>query len=266
MKSFFAFKSQPADAWTELVFAQRNRNYGAYTLRRDYDRHVIQAFLITCGVLALLYLALSAFKQNGLVDRALPGVSDSGYEIVAPTIVPPKLPAATASGHNAKKITSNPIIADVDSSNVVMDTAVHVATVGSDSVRTGGSANASGGSGDDGKAMTPDTTHTSDAIEMLPQVMPEFKGGMDALLKYLAGRIDCPVWRERGETGSVVFSLVIGKDGKVTDVQVLKDEVGFGCAEQAARVIRQMPAWKPGRNGNHPVNVRYVLPVRYEKN
>ena len=60
-----------------------------------------------------------------------------------------------------------------------------------------------------------------------------------------------------------IFPLVVSKDGKVTDVKVKKDPVGYGCAEEEVRVIKKMPKWKPGKMNGLLVSVRYSVPVKF---
>jgi protein TonB len=59
--------------------------------------------------------------------------------------------------------------------------------------------------------------------------------------------------------------MVISRDGSVNQAEILRDEIGFECAEQVVDVVKNMPKWKPGMQGTHPVNVRYILPVFFEK-
>jgi len=93
--------------------------------------------------------------------------------------------------------------------------------------------------------------------------MPEFKGGMAELYKYLGNNIKYPVMaKESGIQGKVYVTFVVERDGSITDVRVLRG-IGGGCDEEAVRVVQDMPKWTPGKQRGKPVRVQYNLPVRF---
>lgn len=93
------------------------------------------------------------------------------------------------------------------------------------------------------------------------EVMPKFPGGVDALFRYLARSIKYPVIaQEKKEQGKVTLQMVIGKDGKVSDIKII-DSVSPSLAAEAIRVVSTMPKWEPGLQGGQPVAVEYTLPV-----
>ncbi|WP_162303628.1 energy transducer TonB [Hymenobacter sediminis] len=96
------------------------------------------------------------------------------------------------------------------------------------------------------------------------EVMPEFIGGQAALMKYLQRQLRYPSQALRNSIeGKVFISFTVNTDGTIQDVSVLKG-LGYGTDEEAARVIRQMPAWKPGYQNQHAVPVRYTLPITFK--
>ena len=102
---------------------------------------------------------------------------------------------------------------------------------------------------------------------LLPAEMPEFPGGEVALEKYIIKHTNIPTqWKEEGpEEGKVYFSFVVDQDGIVRDVKVLSDKAGYGCGESNTGMFFSMPAWKPGRQNGHRVNVRMQLPVIFRR-
>jgi periplasmic protein TonB len=86
------------------------------------------------------------------------------------------------------------------------------------------------------------------------------------LLAYIYKNIRYPsVARENRIEGTVVIQFTIEKEGSITDINILK-EIGGGCGTEAARVVRSMPDWIPGKQRGKAVRVRYSLPVRYTLN
>ncbi|MEY3342887.1 MAG: hypothetical protein RL090_571, partial [Bacteroidota bacterium] len=71
-----------------------------------------------------------------------------------------------------------------------------------------------------------------------------------------------PVAIEAGVTGTVFITFVIGKDGKVENVKVLRG-IGGGCDDEAVRVVSNMPAWLPGKQRGQPVMVQFNLPIKF---
>ncbi len=99
--------------------------------------------------------------------------------------------------------------------------------------------------------------------EMVEQ-MPEFPGGMEAMMKFISANIHMPQPAiDSGASGTVYISLVVENDGTIDDVHVLKDPLGHGCGQEAVRVVKLMPKWKPGKMNGREVAVRYTLPVKY---
>jgi len=93
--------------------------------------------------------------------------------------------------------------------------------------------------------------------------MPEFPGGMAALMKYLAENIKYPsLAKESGIQGRVFINFVVEPDGAISNVKVLRG-IGGGCDEEAVRVVERMPKWSPGKQRGKPVRVSYNLPVKF---
>lgn len=96
--------------------------------------------------------------------------------------------------------------------------------------------------------------------------MPSFPGGISGLRTYLNQNIRYPA--EAQETcaqGRVVVSFVVGKDGHISDVTVVRS-VEPSLDKEAIRVVRNMPRWTPGKQGGEPVRVRYNVPVSFRLN
>ena len=95
---------------------------------------------------------------------------------------------------------------------------------------------------------------------------PKFPGGMRAFEDYMATNVRYPAAADAAKVrGKVFVSLIIRDDGRITDVQVLKG-IGFGCDQEAMRVISTMPNWEPGNQSGRPVNVKYNLVVPFGPN
>ncbi len=90
-----------------------------------------------------------------------------------------------------------------------------------------------------------------------------FPGGQDELIKYLALNIQYPKQaRVRGVEGLVYVSFVVEKDGSLTDIKLLRD-IGSGCGQEALRVVKEMPKWRPAKLKGETVRMQFNLPVKF---
>lgn len=107
-------------------------------------------------------------------------------------------------------------------------------------------------------------TNSQDEVYGFVEQMPEFPGGMDAMQSFIRDGIRYPAMaKEAGVQGKVICQFVIDQDGRISQVKVLRG-IGYGCDEEALRVIRAMPAWKPGRQNGQAVRVQFNLPIAFK--
>ena len=98
----------------------------------------------------------------------------------------------------------------------------------------------------------------------LAEVAPEFPGGIPALMKFLAQNVKYPTDAQKaGKQGRVIAQFVVTTDGSVADVKIIRG-IDASLDQEAIRVIKAMPQWKPGTQDGQPVNVRYTLPVVFK--
>ena len=101
-------------------------------------------------------------------------------------------------------------------------------------------------------------------IFQIVEEMPQFPGGDAKLLEYVATHIKYPqIARETGIQGRVFVGFVVEPDGSVSNVKILRG-IGGGCDEEAVRVIKSLPKWKPGKQRGKAVRVSYQIPVLFK--
>lgn len=100
-------------------------------------------------------------------------------------------------------------------------------------------------------------------VFMVVEDMPEFPGGEAKMFKYIAENVEYPpLARENNIQGRVTVQFVVDENGKIIDAKILKG-IGWGCDEAALKVVNSMPRWKPGKQRNKAVRVRFVIPIRF---
>ncbi len=113
-----------------------------------------------------------------------------------------------------------------------------------------------------GPVVTEEASDEGEIFQVVEQ-MPEFPGGMQALMAYLSKNIKYPsVAQDNGIQGRVFISFVVNKDGSIVDPEVIKS-VDAALDKEAMRVIKAMPKWNPGKQRGKPVRVKYTVPVLF---
>lgn len=106
-------------------------------------------------------------------------------------------------------------------------------------------------------------TVEEDEVFMVVETMPEYPGGTEAMIKFLSENIRYPEEaKNKNVQGQVFVNFIIEKDGKVGQVKIARG-IGSGCDEEALRVVRMMPNWKPGEQRGEKVRVSFNLPIRF---
>ena len=102
-----------------------------------------------------------------------------------------------------------------------------------------------------------------DEIFTAVEQQAEFPGGIPAFAKFLQKNLKYPAAAQRANVqGKVYVQFVVNTDGSIQGVEVLKS-VGFGCDEEAVRVIKMVPKWNPGKQSGRPVRSRFTVPINF---
>ena len=104
----------------------------------------------------------------------------------------------------------------------------------------------------------------NDTVYNSVEKMPEFPGGEKGLMEYVSNNVKYPEEaKNKNIAGRVFVSFVVEKDGSINEVKVLRG-IGGGCDEEAVRVIKSMPKWKPGKQNGKPVRVNFQMPFVFK--
>ena len=268
----------PAGDTLEIIFAHRNRAYGAYQLRRAYPRYLVRA--LTIGLLLIGFGLLLPQILNALDSKfAEPVYVDITREIGPPPAIdhelpppppPPPLPTPPPPVQATIRFvpptpTPDEQVQDeqLNTQEKVLNSDADVSTkdrASKDDAPPSLDAPADIPRGVETAVAKPDDSEYTTAGV---QKMPAFPGGDKDLMQYLADNIKYPALaRENNIQGTVALSFLVNKDGSISDVSVIK-EIGGGCGKEALRVVQSMPRWLPGEANGHAVKVRFTLPVRF---
>ncbi len=100
-------------------------------------------------------------------------------------------------------------------------------------------------------------------VFMVVEKMPEYSGGIKALMHYLADHIQYPAAAKKAKVqGRVFINFIVEKDGSISHVKVMRG-IGYGCDEEAVKAVENMPRWIPGYQRGKPVRVSFNVPVKF---
>ncbi|GAL86802.1 TonB family protein [Sporocytophaga myxococcoides] len=249
----------------DIVFENRNKEYGAFIIRKEYGRYVTVAVVISAVVFfvglvsPLIYNKYKPAEQEEIVqevDLELMEVKDEKPEEEIPVEPPPPAeepPKVAMSEFLEPEVTKD--------EQVVKDPPKNDDIVNPGPVDQDGDANLndviSDGNGS-GNAIV-EAAPSNEPLLYVPE-MPEFKGNME---EFFRKNVVYPTKAQNnGIEGKVFVQFVINTDGTVTDVKAIRG-IGYGCDEEAERVTKKM-VWTPGKQNGVPVRIKKVLPIHFK--
>jgi protein TonB len=265
----------------DVVFEDRNKAYGAYALRRLSDKNTIKAMMYAgLFISALLTLIIINRKETSIEELSGIVILDPPPNTLSTSIKPkPIVPVQSTSQAPPSK--SKQPSTDIVPTKVVANTIpmenpniepshVQGASVGNENngieVENPTSSFESGLPSGEDKYQSTISTETEDPnkIILFSDVMPTYPGGTNALIDFLRKNIKYPPFaRENEIEGNVILTFIVQADGSINNVKVLRG-IGYGCDDEALRVVKRMPMWSPGKMKGKNVNVRYTLPIKFE--
>ena len=256
-----------SDERNAIVFEDRNKAYGAFPLRKEYPRTLLMALFWTIlgiTIISITPKVIEFLKGRKTVEVITPIdlVQIDPPPPIDPTDPPPPPPPPQPQPPTIETVRFTPPVA---TNKPVVDEPV---TIQDDIKAAVSTADAKGDENSKEIFIPADPASTgpvekADEIFVGVEVAPEFPGGVDKLYQYLGSKIFYPpMEKEAGIKGKVYIDFVVEKDGSITDVKAVKEvKGGPGLTKEAIRVIKGMPAWKPGKQNGHSVRVRYTVPV-----
>lgn len=248
----------------DLLFKERNKEYGAYQLRKRYNSVVITGIVLASLLVSaavMLPFMLTPHSDNVLrgnrsyVQVNLETLEPPKEEIYVPPSPPP--PQAVHVEEIVKYVP--PVVVDsipqLEKSQLSTDEYINQTT--NDKVDVKGT-----GTGDD--VMSGQFGTESDEPFFLVEVMPSFKGGgLEKFREWIRNRTNYPqAAYDKRLRGTVHLTFIVEKDGSVSNVTVVKG-VDPLLDNEAVKAISDSPKWKPGLQRGEPVRVRYSIPISF---
>jgi protein TonB len=255
-----------AEGRNELVFENKNKAYGAYELRRTYNRTVTIALSIaTISFVLLLCIPLVMDWINSRKEEVVPPVTITSADLTPPPIdpnepppPPPPPPPAIPTIAFTPPVVTDEIVEEVPP--VITEETPQISTVTHEGE-------------DKGEIIIPETgtgivQPVKEEIFTIVEQMPSFPGGDAAMMKWIRDRIESigypQMEKEAGISGTCYVTFVIDKEGNVTDTKILRGVSGGpGYDKVALQVVKSMPKWGAGKQNGRTVSVQYNLPIKF---
>ena len=255
----------------EIIFAKRNKSYGAYSIRSEYGNTVVKSlFIMAFGIVSCMLLALYFSNRNNTPkEETLPFIQDSVYVVKVDTRIKENKPKTMEEPANTEpgKKTDGTSITIVDSTSVETSSVEVDNTTVTSSTGTTSNVQTTPGSGTGTAATTPSVAGGGgDIAEPFGvDTPPEFEGGLKALYQFVSKNLKYPAIAMREEkSGTVYVKFVVDENGKVGRL-ILQNNVGYGLDEEALRVVGIIPNFKkPATVNGKPVKVYYQLPIKFK--
>jgi len=258
--------------WLELVFDNRNKAYGAYELRQHNSRTMLAALGIAVAVVGIPLIIIGAMFKPAVpsIPFVMHPVTLPNFVVEHPHVTQPQHPHTHVNPPPASTtphVITNPMLVPV--ANPPAPTVQPTRTDPNQSVDLGPvtpgiEGGVKGGTGD--PSVTVPGNGTSDAPFNSVEKMPEPYGGAAAWSKFLNKNLKYPDMAVDSHIqGKVWVSFIVEKDGHLSNI-VVERGLGYGTTEEAIRVLKMAPAWKPGIQNGQPVRVRYTLPINFQLN
>ena len=261
--------------WCELIFKDRNKEYGAYDMRLDTPkRHNLATLIVIVVVILVITLPMlikfiTPEKENKIVVNEVTTLAKLPeaeikrnvelQPMMKPTTPPP--PLKSTIKFTAPVIKKDEEVGEEDE----IKSQDELAARGNVAISI---ADVKGNDEIDGQDIADFKDFVAPEVEeeevyIIVEQMPGFPGGEEALLKYISDHIEYPTMAvERGIEGRVTVRFVVNKDGYVQDVTVIRG-VHELLDKEAVRVIQSLPRWNPGKQNGVAVAVYYNVPVNF---
>jgi periplasmic protein TonB len=236
----------------EIIFENRNKDYGCYELRKKYSKYLLWGFLLSIGLIfltsATLFVIINSdiffqpkmpktiriesLQLVDMLDLRLPDPPSASANQPVPDLSKPDIVDTLLQEKKNEPENTNPPQANRDSLT--------------DHKGEGNSDNKGISNGDS-------------LIYVRVDEMPEFVGGREAMARFLRNNLSASVKKTKVKT-RVVVQFTISRSGELRDISIISG-VDPVIDKEIVRVLSIMPRWNPGKQGGHPIDVRFRLPI-----
>ena len=267
-------KIQSADI-LDILFDGRNKEYGAYDLRKTYSKRIklsMAGMLLICIILLAMSFIANSNKKGAaemvIADMSLESVKEEKKPELPPPLPPPKQepPKVEMAKFTPPKIVKDEEVKpDEEIKEVEKLEDTKIGTINQEGVKDEGVV-APPVEKATGVVEAPKAEEDYDRVFTVVQIAAEFPGGLPAWTKYLERNLNRDLPVENGAPPgkyTVVVSFIVSKTGDISDV-VAENDPGYGTKGEAVRVITKGPKWKPAVQNGRNVIYRHRQSITFQ--
>lgn len=258
--------------YLNIIFDNRNKEYGAYQLRMEYEKNIAIALFTSILLLVIVPVSIKGYKYFFPAHQTLKAsgpITLSDIDLIVPDVIVEKLQSLPPKGTPPPSDAMAPMtVTDntAEDRDTTQDELLAMNTSGAPSngpigIPTG----EVGGAGPIEIVVPkqPDIVQPP-VIRDWVEEMPEFPGGEEALLRYIKTHLEYPAReREEGISGTAIVSFVVDENGQVVNVNAIRSTTrGFKSSSEG--VVAQLPKFKPGKQSGKNVKVRMSVPIKFQ--
>lgn len=257
--------------WIDVVFAKKNKAYGAYQLRQENGWNSTKSLIMAASVFIFIFLTPKLFalikgmvpeppeeKITEVIMQPPPPINPDVK--TPPPVEPPppkqdqvKFPPPIVKPDNLVRDEQPPTVEDLKKADPGQKTIEGDPTAEPVQIQTAGEGPKAA------QVVEDNTVYNFASIEN----QPNYPGGIEKFYKFLGDNIKYPpMAAENNVQGSVFVSFTVEKDGSLTDIKVER-KLGSGTDEEAIRVLKLSKRWNPGIQNGKPVRVKYNIPIKF---
>ncbi len=254
--------------WVELILNFKNQEYGAYELRiNSPQRHfwalicAVLLFIFVVSFPALLRQIIPETKEKEVSVRVMTDIKlDKPKEAISLKEIPPPPPMRNTIKFTPPVIKPDEQVQDEELPMLQKEAVEAKAAISNVTYEKGtddvGAPIATA-------AVKTEITEEPEKPFIIVEQMPQFPGGEQEMMRFIKKNLRYPTAAaENGIFGTVTVNFVVGKDGRITHIKIIRG-IGGGCDEEAVRILEMMPAWSPGKQGGIAVMVSYTVPFKF---
>lgn len=254
----------------DIIFENRNKSYGAYSLRKTYNDRLLKSLLVVAGIITVFsFFMLTSSKistanmpQGSTVELPPPTHINPLPDPVKPQVIP-------ASNESPSVKNNTPVVVPDIQADSTIRTNDQLETIPLGNVTKPGDSTVfilppGDGPHKPAEIIQPVVVVPVDIEKPMdnPEVQPTYPGGMQAFIKYLERNLHSPEAIDEGETVAVKVKFVVNYDGSLKSFSVIQTG-GKTFDDEVLRVLKRMPQWVPGKSKGVNVSVNYTVPVKF---
>lgn len=259
----------------DIIFEGRNKEYGAYELRKTYNKRMVRALIVTAGILLLLFLGYIVSNLDTGKKKQAMVVQDVQLEDVKeekknepPPPPPPKVepPKVEIAKFTPPKIVPDDKVKEEEKppeQDKLEDT--KIGTVNQEGVKDEGITAPPASDAGKGVVEAPKDNEDYDKTFTKVEIESEYPGGAAQWLRYLTKNMRYPDEAVNNEIqGVVVVQFIVDKEGNVSDVTAISGPTDGGLRDEAIRVIKKSGKWTPAVQNGRQVKSYKKQPIVFK--